>query len=236
GPAPVAGAGPLAYDHSVALGGWQAQPIGYSAGSATTPATVSTASASALLAAGSNALVAIHQEPALAGLIEVCVSGDGQSTNVVAPINLGVIAQSAAVLLDAGWSPLADPAAAWAALAARQAVLDGWENCGVKPEGAPSPSSRLTAQAGGGYAEDVYDGNPGTTYNVVSQTVTAAQMAAMLSATGYATSADPTRPLQLYWRFYADAAGHQLAIEMGLPQAGAPAALKGFIALYVPAP
>ncbi|MDE1927851.1 MAG: hypothetical protein KGI36_11780, partial [Burkholderiales bacterium] len=227
--------GPVTFADSIALGSWVPQAIGYSAGDATTPASVATASASELLPAGSSALVAVHVDPALPGVAEICISGDGESTNVVAPINIGVVAQSAAVLLDAGWSARADPAAAWAALAARQAVLTGWENCGVKPEGAPSPSSRLTAQAGGGYAEDVYDGNPGTTYNVVSQSVTSAQMDAMLSAAGYATSADPTRPLQLYWRFFADGAGHQLAIEMGLPRAGAPSTLEGFVALYVPA-
>ena len=236
GTAPAVGAGPVAYAHSVALGSWQAQPIGYTAAAAATPATVTSTGASALLSAGSTALVAVHVEPTLAGLLEVCVSGNGESTNVVAPINLGVIAQSAAVLLDASWSPVADSSVAWATLTARQAVLTGWENCGVKPEGAPSPSSRLSAQAGGGYAEDVYDGNPGTTYNVISQSVSAAQMDAMLSAGGYATSADPTRPLQLFWRFYADGAGHLLAIEMGLPRAGAPATLKGFVELYVPSP
>ena len=222
------------YANSVALGSWTAQSIAYTAGVASAPAEVTTAIASALLPQGAATLVAQHEESSLPGVLEVCVSGNGESTNVVAPINLGVVAQSAAVLLDAGWSPVPDSAAAWAAIAQRQEVLIGWENCGVKPEGAPSASSRLTVRTDGSYSEDVYDGNPGTTYNVISQTVTATQMSAMLGVTGWATTADPTRPMQIYWRVFADGASRQLLIEMGVPRSTAPPSLKGFIALYVP--
>ena len=224
---------PTEYAHSVPLGSWVGQSIDYIAGQSTTPAEVTSSTASALLPTGSTALVAEHVEASLPGVREVCVSGHGESTNVIAPINLGVIAQSAAVLLDAGWNPVGNRAGAWAAIAQRRAVLSGWENCGVKPEGAPSPSSLLTAQTDGGYAEDVYDGNPATTFNVISHAVPAAQMAAMLSDSGYPTSGDPARPMQLYWRIYGNGAGRQLLIEMGLPSAGAPPSLKGFIALYV---
>ena len=224
---------PIAYAHSVALGSWIGESIDYIASQSTTPAGVTSSIASALLPTGATALVAEHVEASLPGVREVCVSGQGESTNVIAPINLGVIAQSAAVLLDAGWNPVGDRAGAWAAIAQRRAVLTGWENCGVKPEGAPSPSSLLTAQTDGGYAEDVYDGNPSTTFNVISQAVPAAQMAAMLSDSGLPTRGDPARPMRLYWRIYADGAGRQLLIEMGWPSAGAPRSLKGFIALYV---
>jgi len=222
------------YANSVALGSWVSQSISYTAGSATNPAELTTSIASALLPTGTTPLVAEHADASLPGVLEVCVSGNGQSTNVVSPINLGVIAQSAGVLLDAGWGPAADPAGAWAAIALRHGVLTGWENCGVKPEGAPSPSSLLTAQADGSYAEDVYDGNPGTTFNVISQVGPAAQMAAMLTDNGFATTSDPLRPMQLYWRIFADSTGRQALIEMGLPRTTAPQSLKGFIALYIP--
>ena len=231
--APAATA-PSAYANSVALGSWSTQSIGYVAASATTAAEVDAATASALLRMGATALVAEHVEATLPGMREVCVSGDGQSTNVVSPINLGVISQNAAVLLDGGWAPVADQAGAWAVLAQRGAALTGWENCGVKPEGPASASSLLTIHADGGYAEDVYDGNPSTTFNIISQVVPTQQMQAMLGGGGFATTADPTRPMQLYWRIFSDPAGHQLLIEMGLPRATAPAVLKGFIALYVP--
>lgn len=222
------------YANSVALGSWTGQSITYTAGAASVPAEVTSSIASALLPQGAATLVAQHEESLLPGVLEVCVSGNGESTNVVAPINLGVVAQSAAVLLDAGWSPVPDSATAWAAMAQRQAVVIGWENCGVKPEGAPSASSRLTVRPDGSYTEDVYDGNPGTTYNVISQVVSATQMSAMLSAAGWATAADPTRPMQLYWRVFVDGAGRQLLIEMGVPRSTAPPSFKGFIALYVP--
>ncbi len=224
------------YAKSVGLGSWASQAITYTVAGPTTPAEVTSSVSSALLPIGTTPLVAEHAEASLPGALEVCVSGDGESTNVISPINLGVISQSAAVLLDAGWSPVADPAGAWTALAQRGAVLTGWENCGVKPEGAPSPSSLLTAQADGSYAENVYDGNPGTTFNVISQVVPAMQMAAMLTNSGFATTADPLRPMQLYWRIFADGAGRQALIEMGLPRPSAPQSLKGFIALYVPSP
>jgi len=224
------------YANSLGIGSWAGQSITYTAADMAMPATVTGAASSGLLPIGTTALVSEHAEASLPGLLEVCVSGKGESTNVISPINLGVIAESAAVLLDAAWSPVASQAVAWAAIAQRRAVLSGWENCGVKPEGSPSPSSLLTAHTDGSYSEDVYDGNPGTTFNVFSQVVPAAQMAAMLTDSGYATTADPARPMQLYWRIFADSLGRQALIEIGLPRSSAPQSLKGFIALYVPSP
>ena len=220
------------YAASVVLGGWATQSVSYQPAQTPDPASVTTTAASALLARGATPLTADHTDAALPGMREVCVSGRGESTNVIGPINLGVIAQSAAVLLDSGWSASPDRSGAWAALVAHGTELSGWENCGVKPEGAPSPSSRLAPQAGGGYVEDVYDGNHGTTFNTITQSISPAQMSAMLSDAGYASVDDPQRPLRLYWRAFVDGAGRQLWIQMGVPAAGAPASVMGFIALY----
>ena len=93
----------------------------------------------------------------------MCVSGRGDSTNVVEGVNLGVIAESAAVLPDDTWNAI-DAADAWASVVAQRTGLWGWENCGVKPEGLPSPSSRRVPTAEGGFDEDVYDGNRATTF------------------------------------------------------------------------
>lgn len=229
-------AGSTTYAHSVALGASAALSIDYTPGTVGVSPFVTSASAASLLAAGRTTLVAEHVEAALPGLRVACVSGNGESTNVIAPINLGVVAESAAVLLDTGWQAASDNAAAWAAIDAAGGTWAGWENCGVKPEGLPSPSSRLTFDAGGGYREDVYDGNPSTTFNTITQTVSAAQVAAMLSPDGYASTVDPSRPLRLYWRVYGDGAGHDALLQIGLPAAGAPAGTRGFIAPYFAVP
>ena len=222
------------YPNSIALGAPVPQALVYTAGSATTPAMVIAPAASALLAAGTTPLVADHTDPALPGLRVACVSGTGDSTNVVTGINLGVISQSAAVLFDADWNPV-ESSSAWAAAVASGGAWLGWENCGVKPEGLPTPSSRLLPTSDGGYTEDVYDGNPSTTFNVVRRQVAPAEVAAMLSTDGDLTTEDPLRPLRLTWRAYADGAGHMVFVEVGVPAAGAPASTRGFVALYVSA-
>jgi len=222
------------YPHSVALGLAAPADLVYAAAVGTAAATVTGPNAATLLPAGTTALLAEHSDPRLPGLRVACVSGNGDSTNVVAGINLGVIAESAAVLLDARWSAV-DPAQAWSAAVASGAAWSGWENCGVKPEGAPSPSSRLVPEADGGYSEDVYDGNPSTTFNVVRRQVAPAEVDAMLSPAGGMNAEDSQRPLQLTLRAYGDAGGHTVFIEIGVPAAGAPAAARGFIALYAPA-
>jgi hypothetical protein len=229
---PGGSATPTVYADSVAIGSWGAQSMSYQAAQSPAPASVTTTLASGLLKIGSNVLAAEHVDAAFPGMRVACVSGRGESTNVIGPINLGVTAQSAAVLLDAGWAASPDSAGAWAALATRGTELSGWENCGVKPEGPPSRSSRLLPQADGGYVEDVYDGNPGTTFNTLTQAIPPAQMAAMLSNAGFASGADPQRPLRLYWRVFVDGTGRQLLIQMGVPTSAAPASAAGFIALY----
>jgi hypothetical protein len=227
-----AGPSAVTYASSIVVGSLTAQSVDYTApatgAGASASAYVSVTAASTLLSVGRNTLVAEHLDASLPGTREVCVSGRGESTNVVAPINLGVIAQSAAVLLDTSWSPVADQTAAWASIAATGLELSGWQNCGVKPEGLPSRSSALRPQSGGGYIEDVYDGNPGTTFNVVTQNVPASQVAAMLSSTGFAAVDGLQNPVRLYWRLYANGAGRQLLIESGIPASGA----AGFVAAY----
>ena len=222
------------YPHSVVLGLTGEQTLDYSPGLGTNAATVEASTGSALLPAGATPLVAEHTEPTLPGVRVACVSGHGDSTNVITGINDGVIAQSAAVLFDARWVSV-DTATAFAAVAASGKTLVGWENCGVKPEGPPSPSSRLTPQRSGGYVEDVYDGNPSTTFNVIRRDVTAAELMGLLSAQGFLTSEDPLRPLRVTLQAHEDDAGRTVFVEIGTPAATAPAATRGFIALYVPA-
>lgn len=222
------------YRHSVVAGLAGEQTLLYTPGSGTVAATVAASNGSALLPDGTTPLVAEHTESTLPGLRIVCVSGRGESTNVITGINPGVIAESAAVLFDDRWQAV-DTSAAWAAAVASGTALEGWENCGVKPEGLPSPSSRLTPTGNGGYTEDVYDGNPGTTFNVVRRNVGAADVAALLSAKGEATTEDPLRPLTLMLRAWRNDAGTVVLVETGVPTIQAPAGARGFIALYVPA-
>ena len=221
------------YANSVVVGFAAPQSLVYSASSGSSQATVTANSASPLLPPGITAVLAEHLEPGLAGLRVACVSGRGDSTNVIGNINLGVIAESAAVLLDSRWNP-ADAPSAWSTAVADGGAWLGWENCGVKPEGLPSPSSRLVPTAAGGYAEDVYDGNPGTTFQTIRRDVSAADVAAMVSTAGLLDRSDPQRPLQLLLRAYDDGAGHRVFIESGMPAAGAAASARGFVALYVP--
>ena len=219
------------YPRSVVLGAAGTQDLVYAPASGSTLATVTAKATSSLLKVGATAVVAEHVEPTLSGLRVVCVSGRGDSTNVVTGIDLGVVAKSAAVLFDASWTAV-DAVSAWTQAVARGGVLLGWENCGVKPEGAPSVSSRLTPAADGGYGEDVYDGNPGTTYNVVSRRVAPAVVAAMLSDAGSLTVDDPLRPLRLTLRAFRDGAGNTVFVESGEPVPGAPATAQGFVAPY----
>lgn len=226
-PVPPPTATTIDYPRSVVLGLTAVQDVVYASAVGAVPASVTVPSASTLLRVGASAVVAEHVEGTLAGLRVVCASGNGQSTNVVTGINPGVLAKSAAVLLDTGWTAT-DATAAWTAATSRGGAWVGWENCGVKPEGSPSPSSRLTPRPDGGYGEDVFDGNPGTTYNVVTRGVAATVVAAMLSDAGYASVEDPARPLRLRLRAYRDGSGNTIFVEIGDPVPGA----QGFVAPY----
>ena len=231
-PAPVP---PPATDYpgSVVLGVAAMQDLQFVAGAGAMQAQVVAPSASTLLAAGANPLTAAYDDARLPGWRVACVSARGDTTNVVTGINLGVVGKSAAILFAAGWASV-DATAAWDALVAGRTPLLGWENCGLKPEGPPSPSSRLQPGSDGGYTEDVYDGNPGTTFNVISQAVAAEQVAAMLSDAGFLTTADPARPLRLTLRALRDGDGHVVMVERGEPAPGASADTPGFVALYEP--
>ncbi len=72
-------------------------------------------------------------------------------------------------MLDGSWTASTTPDANWSALGASAAVFDGWENCGAKAEGSPSPSSTLTINADGSFSDNVFDGNPTTTVTIVDQ-------------------------------------------------------------------
>lgn len=221
------------YPDSVVLGVGTPQDLQFVAGAGATQAQVVAPSASTLLAAGANPLTAAYDDARLAGWRVACVSAPGDTTNVVTGINLGVVGKSAAILFASGWVSV-DATAAWAALVAGRTPLLGWENCGLKPEGPPSPSSRLQPGSDGGYTEDVYDGNPGTTFNAISQAVAAGQVAAMLSDAGFLATADPARPLRLTLRALRDGDGHVVMVERGEPAPGASPGTLGFIALYEP--
>ena len=233
-PPPVQQAQPATtiYANSVALGVTTPQSITYQASTGAIQATVTTSTASALLPVGTTLVLAEHMEPDLPGLREICVSGHGDSTNVVSNINLGVVTQSAAILMDAQWTAV-DALAAWNAAVLAGSAWSGWENCGAKPEGPPSRSSRLVPTNSGGYTEDVFDGNPGTNFNAVLRNVSASDVTAMLSTQGLLFSDEPQRPLQLKLRAFANPAGRLIFVESGAPAAGAPASARGFVALYV---
>lgn len=231
--APPPAASTTLYANSVVLGSATPQSIVYLPASGASQATVTTSLASTLLPLGTTAVLAEHVEPGLAGLREICVSGHGDSTNIVENINLGVVTESAAILMDASWSAT-DSTAAWAGAVANAGAFSGWQNCGAKPEGLPSRSSRLVPTPAGGYAEDVYDGNPGTNFNILRYNAAAADVAAMLAPAGLLSQNDPNRPLQLTLRAYGDGAGHVVFVESGRPAAGAPASTRGFVAVYVP--
>ena len=221
------------YRHSVAVGLPGEQKLLYRAGTGSNAATVFASTGSTLLPVGVSALVAEHDEPQLPGMRIACVSGKGESINVVTGINAGVIAESAAVLLDDHWQAV-DANVAWSDAATVGAAYQGWENCGIKPEGPPSPSSRLVAAYDGSYTEDVYDGNPGTTFSVIRRIVTAADVDKMLAPQGATTTEDPLRPLVLTLRAWRNDAGRVVFVETGVPTVQAPAEARGFIALYIP--
>ncbi len=223
------------YANSVVVGASTPQTITYTAAAAASQATLTSTVASSLLPLGTTPVLAEHVDASLPGVRVACVSGHGDTTNVIGSVNLGVIAESAAVLLDSGWHEI-DARAAWNTAVASGGAWLGWENCGVKPEGAPSPSSRLVPTAAGGYTEDVFDGNPGTTFQTIRRNVSPAEVATMVSPSGLLAVDDPLRPLQLLLRAYRDGAGRVILVQTGAPASGAAVSARGFVALYVPGP
>lgn len=228
--APVqAGAASLVYPRSVVLGSLAAQPLDLREAAPPAATVLVAPAASALLVAGSNPLSALYRNASAPGALVACVSAPAGSTGLVGGINLGVNIKSAAVLLDDSWRDAG--AGALPALAARGAIFDGWENCGEKPEGRPSPASTRTLLSDGSLRDDIYDGNPSTNLNIITITTSAAGLAAMLSAQGYATSASSGAAYTVWLRAYRNDGGSIVLIEQGLPVSGA--ASQGYLAMYL---
>jgi hypothetical protein len=173
--------------------------------------------AAPLVRRGTTRLVAVHTA---AGAAIACVAAASDAIGAVSGVNLGVEVKSVAVLLDARWRAVADAPAAWAALARTGARFENWENCGAKLEGAPSPASLLVPDAAGA-GDDIADGNPGTTYNLVPRRYDSTTIAAMLGS-GAAMGGMTVR-LHIF------AAGARRLLVMQGIAAGAP----GFLALYL---
>jgi hypothetical protein len=225
-------AGTVVYAHSLVLGVPQPQSVTYVPAVPPLQPVIQTANGGSLLGGGPAALTAEYIPPSAAGVRVSCVSGNGTSIGVLDSINPGVVSVSAAVLFDAGWNE-SDADSAWAMAAAASERWDGWENCGVKPEGMPFKSSTVTPAANGGYSEDVVVGNPASNFTTLRLDISSL-FAADMRRTGALTSEDPLRPLRLTWRAFKDASGNTVWVERGEPAASAPVGTRGFIALFVP--
>jgi hypothetical protein len=188
--------------------------------------------AAPLVVAGNNTLATAYRPATFPGAGIACVSGPGNTIGTLTGVNTGVNVKSAAVLLDGTWGQPASATTAWQMLGASNAVFDGWENCGAKPEGAPSASSTLTVAANGSFTDNVFDGNPSTTVSIVNRSYTSAQAAAMLSPQGYLDSTQPANPTTVYLHIYQNAAGQTVLEEQGIPVSGASTANPGYVAIY----
>jgi hypothetical protein len=223
-----------AYQSSLLLGG--VDPVSLSIVPATTtdnPILISPVAAP-LLTAGNNALVSLHLSSTTSGSGIACVSAAANSVGTVTGANVGVNIKSVAALLDNTWTVSATPSADWAALGASAAIFDGWENCGAKAEGAPSPSSTLIVSADGSFSDNVFDGNPSTTVTTVNQSFTASQAASLLSANGYLDTSQPASAQIIRLKLYHNAARQTVLVEQGIPVTGATNQTPGFIAIYFP--
>jgi hypothetical protein len=216
----------VSYPQSVVLGSLGAQPLDLRETAPPAATVVVAPAASALLTASSNPLSSLYRSATTPGALIACVSAPTSSTGLISGINLGVNIKSAAVLLDNSWTD-----AGSAALPARGAVFEGWENCGEKPEGRPSPASIRTLLAEGGLRDDIYDGNPSTNLNIITVDTSAAALAEMLSAQGHVTSAMSGAVYTIWLRVYRNASGGILLVEQGLPVSGP--ATQGYLSMYL---
>ena len=231
-PAPSSNAS--AYQNSTTLGSVGAVSLSLIAATTTVNAMLVSPVAAPLLVAGNNALVSTHLATNITGAGTACVSAPTNSIGTVSGVNAGVNIKSVAALLDSTWSVSSTPSANWTTLGASGAVFDGWENCGAKAEGAPSPSSTLTVNADGSFSDNVFDGNPSTTVTTVNQSFTAAQAASMLSDAGYLDSSQPANPQTIRLRIYHNAAQQTVLVEQSIPASGATNQNPGFVAIYFP--
>ncbi|MFT4067923.1 hypothetical protein [Paraburkholderia sp.] len=220
------------YQNSLTLGSTNPVSLSLVAGTSTTNAMLVSPVAAPLLSAGNNSLLSTHLTADVPGAGIACVSAATNSIGTVTGVNAGVNVKSVAVLLDNDWSVSAAPSANWAALGASGAVFDGWENCGAKAEGAPSPSSTLTVNADGSFSDNVFDGNPSTTVTTINQSFTAAQATSLLSDAGYPDSSQAAAPQTIRLKLYHNAAQQTVLVEEGIPVSGATNQNPGFIAIY----
>lgn len=222
------------YQNSLTLGSVNTVSLSIIAATTTTNAMLVSPVVAPLLIAGNNALVSLHLSTNTAGSGIACVSAVANSVGTVTGVNVGVNIKSVAALLDNTWSVSGTPSADWAALGASAAVFDGWENCGAKAEGAPSPSSTLIVGADGSFSDNVFDGNPSTTVTTVNQSFTSAQAASLLSTAGYLDASQPATPQIIRLTLYHNAAHQTVLVEQGIPVSGATNQTPGFIAIYFP--
>jgi len=228
----------VVFARSQVLGQPSPQELIYVAAVPPLQAAVQASNGGSLLRAGSTLLTAEFIPDALSDVQVACVSGNGTSIGVLDAINPGVVTVSAAILFGAQWSET-DASTAWAAAAAAAEKWNGWENCGVKPEGAASRSSSVAPASNGGYAEDIFIGNPSSNFTTLRFAISPSE-AANMRASGTLTTEDPLRPLRITWRAFKDTAGNTVWVERGEPAAGATAATsataatRGFITLFIP--
>lgn len=231
-PAPPSNAS--VYQNSTTLGSVSTVSLSLVAATTTANAMLVSSVAAPLLAAGNTALVSTHLAANLSGAGTACVSAPTNSIGTVTGVNAGVNIKSVAALLDDTWHVSATQPADWMTLGASGAIFDGWENCGAKAEGAPSPSSTLMVHADGSFSDNVFDGNPSTTVTTVDQNFTPAQAVSLLSDAGYADSSQPANAQTIRLRIYHNAAQQTVLVEQGIPVSGATNQNPGFVAIYFP--
>lgn len=222
------------YQNSLTLGSLNSVSLSVIPSTTTTGAMLVSPVVAPLLVAGNNPLVSMHLSTTTSGTGVACVSAATNSIGTVTGVNAGVNIKSVAALLDNTWSESATPSADWTALGASAAIFDGWENCGAKAEGAPSPASTLIVNADGSFSDNVFDGNPSTTVTTVSQSFTAAQAASLLSTNGYLDTSQPATPQVIRLMLYHNAARQTVLVEQGIPVSGATNQTPGYIAIYFP--
>ncbi|MFM0630011.1 hypothetical protein [Paraburkholderia xenovorans] len=231
---PASSSNASVYQNSTTLGSVDAVSLSLIAATTTANAMLVSPVAAPLLTAGNNTLVSTHLPTNVTGAGTACVSAPTNSIGTVTGVNAGVNIKSVAALLDNSWTVSATPSANWTTLGARGAVFDGWENCGAKAEGAPSPSSTLTVNTDGSFSDNVFDGNPSTTVTTVNQSFTAAQAASLLSDAGHLDSSQPANPQTIRLKIYHNAAQQTVLVEQGIPVSGATSQNPGFVAIYFP--
>ncbi|WP_250455364.1 hypothetical protein [Caballeronia sp. ATUFL_M2_KS44] len=227
-PAPAA----TAYQNSVLLGDTTAVSLSIMPATTTSNASLASPIAAPFVVAGNNALASLYRPSSYAGAGIACVSAPTNSIGTVVNVNAGVNIKSVAALLNAGWSLVPNATATWSTFGASAKVFDGWENCGAKAEGSPSPASTLTVNADGSFSDNVFDGNPSTTVRIVDQAFSATQASAMLSDAGLADTSQPNAPQTIRLHIYQNAANQTVLVEQAIPASGASTDHPGYVAIY----